>query len=203
RIPLGQRLDRHEEWEEKKRELQAHLARIAESRASGVPTDVVDGVPKFPVTTMRFSPRALELLDSLDQRFNREIAHDTSAAGAIKGRAFWHIAKLSGLYALSRGGKEAEILEIDVLRAMWLMEETVGDLLRMKEEVGANVLERRIKQVETILKTSHGKVKMTTIMRRLKLNGFETKDLLATLAYRGLINQSKDGDGAIWWEWAG
>src|SRR5690606_28489985 len=94
RVPLGQRLENHELWEERKKSLQARLAGSAEARASGVPTDMVKGEPRFQVTRLDVAPDAMQRLDELDARFSKEAATDASALGAIKGRAFWHIAKL-------------------------------------------------------------------------------------------------------------
>lgn len=203
RRSLMSRLEDQEKWEGIKRELQLHLADIAQDRASGKPEGQrPDGSVFYNQTVLEFSPDAIKRLDLLDQKFHDEVPGDTSAVGAIKGRAFWQIVKLSGLYALSRAGKNARVERIDVLRAMFTVETTVEDLLTMKEEVGANVLERRILEVEKVLKGSPNKtMKMTSIMRRLRLSQFEGRELAGTLMMRGHIQSKKDSKGEYHWTW--
>lgn len=203
RRSLISRLDSHEEWADMRRELQQHLANVASNRACGKPSGQrPDGSVVYDQSILKIDGKALERLDALDERFHHEVGDDSSAVGAIKGRAFWQVVKLAGLYALSRAGSEATIERIDVLRAMFLIETTVEDLLKMKEEVGSNVLERRILKVEEILKATPSKtMKMTSIMRRLKLSQFEGRELVGTLLMRGHIKTEKDGKGQYHWTW--
>lgn len=203
RRSLMQRLNDQEKWEDIKKELQRHLADIATNRACGKPAGQrPDGSVYFDQTTLALSPEALARLDDLDHKFHDEIIGDTSAVGAIKGRAFWQTVKLSGLYALSRAGKNARVEYIDVLRALFTIEATVDDLLRMKEEIGSNVLERRILAVEEMLRNAPNKtMKVSTIMRRLKLSQIEGRELGGTLQMRGHILAEKDSKQQFHWTW--
>ena len=169
--------------------LRAFLLDIAIDRASGIPkgTDR-DGNPRFHQTILSFTPDAMERLDTIDDRFSKEASRDSTAWGAIKGRAFWHIVKLSGLYALSRAGRKTDIEVIDVLRAIHLVEATVADLGKMQYEVGANAQERRVNEVLDLLKgTRTGQMKASAIARQMKLSGSDMKDLANTLLVRELI----------------
>ncbi len=201
RIPLGQRLGDHDKWLEMKRDLQMHLALIAEDRIAGIPLEVVNDRALFRETRLEMTDEAIARLDSLDESFSRSVMSEDSAIGAIKGRAFWHIVKVSGLYALSRAGKEATVTEMDVLRAMSLIETTIGDLVVMKDEVGANMLERQIKEVESILAMTRGKTaKRSTVARRLKISAWEMVNLESTLRSRDLIERDPEGGT---WKWKG
>jgi hypothetical protein len=204
RVPLGKRLADHEAWLDKRQELQLHLASIAQDRASGVPSNVDNGKASFPVTVVQFDPDAIERLDNLDAEFSRSVLSEDTAIGAIKGRAFWHIVKVAGLYAISRGGKEATVQLIDVLRAMHLIETTIGDLVKMRNEVGSTLMERRIKEIETALTASRRKqMKRSTLVRKLKLTAFELRQVQETLLVRNHISLDKAGDGEVLWTWKG
>lgn len=205
RRTLMARLQQQDEWEDIKHELQRHLAEIAVGRACGMPKSFEGEDMKFERTEMKFTLEALERLDELDEKFSNEVMHDTTAIAAIKGRGFWQVVKLAGLYALSRKGRRAKVELIDVLHAMYLVEETVSDLLNMKDEVGANELERRILAVEQMLKsTAQREMKQSTILRRLKLSSWESKDLMGTLGMRGLVTTRKIADKNDYvWKWVG
>lgn len=200
RRTLQDRLTNQDEWEDLRKVLQTRLADIASDRASGLPTGEENGARIYPREIMTFSDAAIARLDALDEKFHQEVMNDSSAVGAIKGRAFWQIVKVAGLYCLSR--TDREVSELDVLRAMFLIETTVEDLLQMKDEVGANALERRIIKVQELLKTRTNKtMKATTIIRRMKLSQYEARELSGTLAMRGHINTSKDSKNQVHWTW--
>jgi len=200
RRTLQDRLTNQEEWSTLRSSLQSQLADIAADRAAGLPIGDENGVRIYKRETMTFDDEAIARLDDLDAQFHKEVRFDSSAVGAIKGRAFWQIVKISGLYALARGDREVK--ENDVLRAMFLIETTVEDLLKMKDEVGANSLERRIIKVGELLKTNPKKtMKSTTIIRRMKLSQYEARELGGTLAMRGHISVKKDTSGGVHWTW--
>lgn len=205
RVPLGKRLQNHEKWAEIKEELQQHLAGIAASRASGVPKGINQaGGPAFEKTTVPISEAAIQRLDEIDAAFNRTAGIEETALAAIKGRAFWHIFKLAGIYALSRDGRDATVELIDVLRAAHLVEETASDLLKMKEEVGSNLLERRIKEVEQLLRTVKSRsMKQSTVMRRLRLSNRDVAELAQTMMMRKQIDTKRLTDGDFTWKWIG
>lgn len=189
-----------DEWLQMGEQLKRHLYRIAKPRADGVPTGAdIDGNPIFPVTVMEMSKQALDRLDRLDAQFSLDAMSDTSALGAIKGRAFTHVQKLSHIYALSRGGAGTTVELIDVLRACWLIETTIGDLLTMVDEVGANALERSITEVTSMLSASRGKTaRQSTIANKMKLSSREVRELVATLVVRDLIAIENKNNEVLW-----
>lgn len=110
--------------------------------------------------------------------------------------------KLSGLFAISRGGVDGnEVKLIDVLRAVHLVEVTLSDLGRMQDEVGANSMERNIKKVRDMLDQNRTRsVPQEHVARELKLTARELQDLRLTLAVRGLITIDKDdATNDIYW----
>lgn len=203
RLSLMERRKRDDVWLALKAELQAFLYLIARDRADGLPiaSDLEEKTETYPTTVLDVTDSAMERLDAIDELWTREAATDSTGWGAIKGRAFWHIVKLSGLFALSRKALEAEVELIDVLRAAHLVEETVGDLIRMSDEVGANALERRVNEVmELINSTRNGKIAQSVIGSRLGLSYRELNDLYQTVKSRDLIKKYVEEEGRIYWE---
>ena len=174
------------EWEEDKERLQAFLADISKAR-------VLQLIQPEYRTIIPFTEDALTRLDQLDAVLYKEAGRDATALGAIKGRAFWHVVKLSGLYAISRDGLEAQVEIHDVLRAMRLVEETLQDLAAMSDEVGANRLERRMGEVkDLLLKANNATLAQSTIAKTLKLDWREAADVLRTLQLRGEVTVNKE-----------
>lgn len=134
---------------------------------------------------------ALRRLDALDQIIYKEAGGEATALGAMKGRAFWHVVKLAGLYAISRAGRDATVEVHDVLRAMHLVEATLSDLAAMTEEVGNNAFERRAAEVLAVLEASGGRMLQADLATRLKLEWREAADLLRTLEMRGQMTVDK------------
>lgn len=199
RRSLLDRLQDDDAWRAKKVELQAFLYDVAKNRADGVPDGMTTfGHPSFPRTTIGYDRDALVRLDAIDAQFHDEVALDTTAWGAIKGRAFWHIVKLAGLYAVSRDGRDATVQLPDVLRAALLVETTVSDLARMQQEVGANDLERLVAEVGTNLSITP-RLSRTGFARKKKLTARELKELQDTLLVRGLI-AIEEVNGTVYWK---
>ena len=173
-------------WEEDKERMQEFLSGISAARVRQLITADYR-------TVIPFTEPALQRLDQLDAVLYKEAGKDATALGAIKGRAFWHVVKLSGLYAISRDGLEAQVELHDVLRAMRLVEETLQDLAAMSEEVGANRFERRIGEVKQLLLTAKGgSMHQSQIATRLKLDWREAADILRTMQLRGDITVNKE-----------
>jgi hypothetical protein len=142
---------------------------------------------------------AVERLDMIDEEFTRQAGVDPSGWAAIKGRGFWHIVKLSGLYALGRAGHQAEVELIDVLRACHLVETTLADLGQMQEEVGANALERQVHEVLDLLGAAKtGRLKTSHIARRLKLTSRDMRELAGTLLIRDLVAIEGEHPDTYW-----
>ena len=167
-------------WEKDQEKLQKHIARIA------APTMTRQG----PVV-LSFSHDAMKRLDALDALIYKEARDQSTALGALKGRAFWHVVKVAGLYALSRDGREAEVDLPDVLRAMHLVEECVQDLGHMVQEVASSVFERRVQEVLDTLTASGGSLPQTVVTDLLKMDWREAADLLRTLEMRGKLKIDK------------
>jgi len=197
RRSLQERLEVQEQWEDEADALKQKLYAIAEDRASGLPIGVDEtGASLFKVTVMPFTSEAIERLDVIDNDWSEEAGKDTTNWAAIKGRGFWHLMKMAGLYALSRDGKEATVELIDVLRAAHLVETTIGDLGEMQEEVGENHAERIINSVMDDVSLAGGKgVTVSSIARSHKLSAREIQEMGNTLRVRGQIevleNQGK------------
>lgn len=194
RRTLMERLAAQDEWEDEATDLREALAEIAGPRALGIPVGQEGENLLFEVRTMKMSEDAIVRLDSIDADWTREAGKDTTNWAAIKGRGFWHLMKLSGLFALSRGGANAQVELIDVLRATHLVETTIGDLAKMQEEVGENQRERQMNAVmdDVDLAGPNG-VPVSTIARKHKLTAREVSDMEATLRKRALI-QTLDND---------
>lgn len=194
RRSLMDRLAAQEDWEEGAEELKKQLIEVAMDRARGLPTGTDDdGSLLFPVTTLGLSKDAIERLDAIDGAWSAEVPDDTAEWAAIKGRGFWHLVKLAGLYALSRDGREAQVELIDVLRAAWLVETTIGDLVTMQDALGANQLERRINQATDILSIGSTKgVAASAIARQMKLSVRDNAEVRETMRLRGLIEVDED-----------
>lgn len=167
-------------WAEDKEALQEHLAGIA-----------AGALLHQPEHTVPIAEDALKRLDELDRIIFKEAGIDTTALGAMKGRAFWHVVKLAGLYALSRDGRDAEVQLHDVLRGMRVVEETLGDLAHMTEEVGNNKFERTAQQVLDLLEANGGRMSQATVTSTLKLEWREAADILRTLEMRGRMTVDK------------
>jgi len=168
-------------WEKDQEKLVKAIAHIAAPTISKQPTPI----------TIGFSDQALRRLDALDAIIYKEAADQSTALGAMKGRAFWHVVKVAGLYGLSRDGRNATVEVHDVLRAMHLVEEAVQDLGAMTQEVSANSFERRAQEVLDTLEASGGALAQTDITRMLKLEWREAADLLRTLEMRGQMTVDK------------
>lgn len=174
-------------------ELAEHLYRIAKSRADGVPdfTDVESSSESYPKTVIPFTDEALARIDALDDDINDGIALLAPGPAAIKGRAFWHVVKLSGLYRLSRMTADESLDTIsielaDVIRAMWFMDAALEDLFDLTSKLGTNELERLCIAVLDILKSANGsKVKQTTIAKRLGLTRYTARDVFDTIGPAG------------------
>lgn len=199
-IPFKERLRTNPEWEAEKEVLGEFLYDIARDRANGVPIGQnPDGSVNYFVETMNASDDALDRLYDLDEEAKRSVIDDGDAIGAIRGRATWHIYKVAGLYALSRAGRGAQVELIDILRAAHLIEETSSDLVKMVDEVGANILERRIKGVmEFLALNGQGRQKSTTIARKFSLSMNEVRELLGTLTVRGMVEVEKVNGEPYW-----
>lgn len=171
-------MDRSEDqsWAADKGALSKHLSDIA----AGALT-----MQNAQPTKLKISEDALRRMDVLDQVIYQEAGADTTALGAMKGRAFWHVVKLAGLYALSRAGRHATVELHDVYRAMHLVEETLADLHKMTEEVGNNKFERRAQEVLEMLEANGGTMAQAQVTSQLKLEWREAADILRTLEMRG------------------
>lgn len=200
RRTLMERLAVQEEWEGDAEGLKGFLADIAADRAAGVPIGAdEDGNALFKVTTMPFTDEAVLRLDEIDAIWSDDAGLDDSNWAAIKGRGFWHLMKLSGLFALSRAGKGATVELIDVLRAAHVVETTIADLRRMETEVGANSGERKLLEVMRLIgENSGGKMKVSQIARRLSLTSKEVIDMGNTLVLRDMIEVDKADNGSYW-----
>lgn len=201
RIPLTERRRKDKEWELKKAKLQETLYSIAKQRADGIPSGQTPGGEViFPKTVLEVSDKALQRLDKIDEVFSKQVREDSTGWGAIKGRAFWHIYKIAGLYALSRMGRDATVELIDVLHASSLIEDTVGDLVKMSQEVGSNELERQVAEVMNLINSTKTKrLSEAIIIRRLKLSGREARELFWTLKSRDLV-AVEDVNGKPYWK---
>ena len=193
RQSLMARLEAQDEWEEGAENLKKMLTEIAFDRAMGMPMGLDEyGGALFDVTTLELSTEAVERLDLIDDQWSDEAGRDSAEWAAIKGRGFWHIVKLSGLYALSRAGKEATMEVIDVLRAAWLVETTIGDLVTMQDNLGANSLERRINEASDLLAIAGPPgMAQAGIARQLKLSARDLKELEDTMTVRDLLQVSE------------
>ena len=196
RRSLRERLEVQEDWEDEAEELRSHLGAIAVDRASGIPigTDV-DGNSLFKMTTIDFEDDALDRLDEIDEAWSKTAMTDDSDWAAIKGRGFWHLTKLAGLFALGRAGKECKVQMMDVLRAAHLVEATIGDLSKMQQEVGATRTERRILEALEMIRTNGNEtMKVSQIANRMRLTSMDVRDIGSTLIVRGLIDaETKPG----------
>jgi hypothetical protein len=202
RVPLMERRKNDERWADRKAELQDFLYSIARNRANGIPiaSDLDAGTAQYPTTEIPISDEALIRFDAIDEVITRESGSDSTGWGAIKSRAFWHIVKLAGLFAISRDGIEAEVQLIDALRATELVEETVADLLKMSDEVGATVLERRISEtVELIDSTAKAELAASVIASRFSLSSRDLGELRSTMESRDLIEVGTNPKGRTTW----
>ncbi len=168
-------------WDEDRKPLQEHVLRIAAPTISRQPQPI----------EIEFAEDALKRLDALDAIIYKEARDQTTALGAMKGRAFWHVVKVAGLYALSRDGRNATVEMHDVLRAMHLVEECVQDLGRMTMEVSNNSFERRAQEVLDALTVAGGTMRQADITQTLKLEWREAADILRTLEMRGQMTVDK------------
>lgn len=194
RRTLKERLEAQETWEEEAEGLRDILAGIAGNRCHGIPTGTDEyGNAEFPITVLPFTDDAIERLDVIDNAWSDEAGKDTTNWAAIKGRGFWHLMKLAGLYALSREGAGATVEYIDVLRAAHLVETTIGDLGLMQEEVGANMAERQINVVmeEIALAGAQG-LAISALARKLKLSARDIQEIGNTLRVRKMIQVTDD-----------
>jgi len=204
RRSLMDRMENNDDWEAEGKRLAAFLRDVAHHRVNSfLPLVDEDGDPipqDYPITTIPFTDPALKRLDSIDAIFTEEAWEDEASWGAIKGRGFWHIVKLSGLYAISRDGRKAKVELIDVLRAAALVEILLEDMGKMQDEVGANATERVIKSVLSLIKQHPGGYqRQDNIVRQLKLTARDARELMRTMVMRGLITVDKDAQGAAIW----
>ena len=204
RRSLMERMEATEEWLEEKEELSEFLYDIAKHRADGVPEAAdAEQNPIFPKTVLDYEYDALVRLDIWDREFHKDARTDPSEIGAMKGRAFWHIVKLAGLFALSRAGRDATVTKVDCLRAALLVETTLADLLKMQEEVGANEMERMVNDVMQVLAASKtGRIKQSVVARKHKLTSRQVRDLAQTMAVRDLIEVESDKSAGVYWRMA-
>ena len=199
RLSLLDRQSDRGKWESRRDELREFLAAVA-TRATAVPTgENPDGTLQFPQTVIRFTQPALRRLDRIDEAFYKAVSADTSAHAAIRGRAFGHIVKLSGLAALSRVGLDTEVELGDVLWASNLVESTSYDLDVLVEEVGSTPFERQINQaLERLRHAPDGRVHGADMARHLTLQPKDFKAVLMGLVERELVDVEKDGPALIW-----
>ena len=170
-----------ESWAEDKKPLMEQIVKLAAPTISRQPKPI----------EIEFDPQALKRLDQLDAVIYREARDQSTALGAMKGRAFWHVVKVAGLYALSRDGRTATVEVVDVLRAMHLVEECVQDLARMSSEVSANAFERRANEVLAYLTTAGGESPQAVVTQALSLEWKEAADIVRTLEMRGQMAVDK------------
>lgn len=207
RISLMERKKHDERWLEQREELREFLYQVAKNRADGFPnfTDLDEGASTYPRTFIPYTDEATVRLDAIDQMVTEQ-AHGGEGTGwsAIKGRAFWHVVKLAGLFAVSRAGLKAEVELIDVLRASALVEDTVSDLAKMAQQVGSNQLERNMLHVmELINSTNKRRMSQGVIAQRLSLSHRDLQEVYRTLRSRELINKAiTDQAGKTFWEGA-
>lgn len=190
RRTLRERRLSQENWEEEADALRQQLLEIAGPRALGVPLTMSEKGDNatYEVRVMDITDEAESRLDEIDAAWSTEAGKDTTNWAAIKGRGFWHLMKLSGLYALSRGGATATVELIDVLRAGHLVETTISDLGQMQDDVGENMYERRINEVlDTVMLAGTSGVPLSTIARKHKMTAREVQDIGNTLQVRGEI----------------
>ena len=82
---------------------------------------------------------------------------------------------------------------IDVLRAAWLVETTIGDLVTMQDSLGSNALERRINEATDLLAIAGPPgMAQAGIARQLKLSARDLKELEDTMTVRDLLEVSAD-----------
>ncbi len=164
-----------DDWTEDREALQEHLVGIAAPTVSMAPEPVV----------LKVSKEAIERLDKLDAVIYAEAGQDATAYGAMKGRAFWHVFKLAGLYAMSRDGREATVELHDVLRAMHTVESCLADLAAMQERVRDNSFERAANDVMTYLMANGGSATIAACTKALKIDWRMAADIQRTLEMRG------------------
>lgn len=207
RRSLMDRMNDTDDWEAEQARLAEFLKNIAWDRVN--PGNILgvdeDGKPIPPNTyDMTFIPiaqDALERLDAIDAIFTEEAWHDEAGWGAIKGRGFWHIVKLSALYAVSREGKAATVRLDDVYRAAHLVEILLEDMRLMSQDVGANETERALKAIiEYIERNPKGAQRQTDIAESLNLTAREAREYVKTLVVRGRITIEKNERGETIWK---
>lgn len=164
-----------DDWSGAKDDLHAHIAKIAS------PTITFQPKPEM----ISVSEKAMARLDQLDDVVYKDAARQSSAYGAMKGRAFWHVYKLAGLYALSRDGRDATVEIHDVLQAMHTVESCLADLAEMKDKVAANSFERKVEEVLSYLEAHGGGASVANVTTALKLGWKDAADLQRTLEMRG------------------
>ena len=198
RRSLRERLEAQEDWEAEAAELRAWLLHIAEDRAAGVPVGSdADGNAIYNVETMPMSDEAIDRLDEIDAMWSGQAMRDDSDWAAIKGRGFWHLMKLAGLFALGRAGRGCTVEIEDVLRAAHLVEETINDLNTMRDKVGADHRERLVMEAYEVIKGNRNQTKAATqLAREMKLKHDELRDVGMTLKARGLIEEN-DGHWTV------
>ena len=202
RRSLRERMMEREDWEAEADALREFLYQIARDRASGVPIGTnMDGTVNYGIKEVPFTPEAIDRLDIIDKAFSEQAGTDPSAVAAIKGRGFWHMYKLSGLFALSRAGREATVELVDVLRAINLVETTLSDLVKMQDEVGASPIERNINLVlKNLSARKDRRLPQTFIANSMKLTVQELANLRGTMLGRGLVVMEKDeNSGDLYW----
>lgn len=188
RRTLRERRLAQEDWQEDAARLHQFLMEIAGPRALG------NMGGKHAMRVLDITIEAEDRLDTIDAAWSQEAGKDTSNWAAIKGRGFWHLMKLSGLFALSRAGADATVELIDVLRAAHLVETTIADLAVMQEEVGNNMRERQIMAVmDDVALAGPNGLLVTTLAKKHKLSAREVGEIGSTLRVRGEIAEEADG----------
>jgi len=205
RKSLMDRMEDSEEWEAEGKRLAAFLRNVAHHRVNSIlPLEDEEGNPlihNYPMTTIPITKAAMKRLDAIDEVFSEDAWTDDSSWAAIKGRGFWHIVKLAGLYAVSRDGRKAEVKLIDVLRAAALVEILLGDMGKMQDEVGSNATERQINAVVALIEKHPNRAqRQDNIATQLKLTGRDLRDLQRTMLLRGMITMEKDNNKELLWQ---
>jgi hypothetical protein len=167
-----------DDWSEDKKKLQKHIATVAWQTTS---FNSLQGKQRV----IQIGPEAMKRLDDLDAVLYKEAGQEATAYGAMKGRAFWHVFKLSGLYALSRDPKVEQVEMPDVLRALQTVETCLHDLAVMQQRVSANSFERRVNEVLGYLDSHGGAASIAAVTKALTLGWREAADIQRTLEMRG------------------
>lgn len=154
RVPMDERNNNQEAWEEEADGLQKRLEVITGNRL-GTYAAVV--IADHKQTVIPLTDEALKRLDDLDAQIRKERIDSTHTFATIKGRAQGNILKVAGLIKLSRTGHTKGKVELDdVLRSMSLAETVMGDVLALTDVVGLSRRSILLQKVEAIIRRAGG-----------------------------------------------